>query len=64
MFGVFLMAVLPFEGGQCEGAGYFHSSLCTHFSELSFLVPCPTFEVSLNNKEKGKFVSSLLLLLN
>lgn len=64
MFGVFLMPVLPFKGGQCESAGFFHSSLCTCFSELSSLVPCPTFEVSLNNKEKGKFASSLLLLLN
>lgn len=37
----------------------FFTHLCTCFSELSSLVPCPTFEVSLNNKEKGKFASSL-----
>lgn len=60
MFG--LIPVLSFEGEQYEGAGFFHSSLCTCFSELSSLVPCPSFEVSLNNKEKGKFASSLLLL--
>lgn len=33
------MPELPFEGGQCEGAGFFHLSLCTCFSELSSLMP-------------------------
>lgn len=48
-----------------RGFGFFNPSLCTCFAELSSLLPCPTVEVSFNNKaEKGKFASSLLLLLN
>lgn len=39
---------------------FFNPSLCTCFAELSSLLPCPTVEVSLNNKtEEGKFASAL-----
>ena len=50
---------------SARGLGLFNPSLCACFAELSSLLPCPTVEVSLNNKaEKGEFASSLLLLLN